>query len=70
MKHLQHFVNLLFSRFIQHLHTVFREGQNHTKPGAGLTRAFFTPSASKATASAPAPIPISKRWLPPLCANT
>jgi hypothetical protein len=29
MKRLQHFVNLLFSRFTLHLHVLFREGQNY-----------------------------------------
>ncbi len=31
MKRLQHFVNLLFSRFTLHLHAVFCEGANYSQ---------------------------------------
>jgi len=36
MKRLQHFVNLLFSRFTQRLKAVFCEGPNYSKPIAIL----------------------------------
>ena len=46
MKRLQHFVNLLFSRLIQHLHASFSEGANYS-PALGPLQALFSLPAKR-----------------------
>ncbi|MFA9219311.1 MAG: hypothetical protein ACEQSK_19710, partial [Sphingomonadaceae bacterium] len=41
MKHLQRFVNLLFSRFTLHLHALFCEGANYSKAASSMARTIL-----------------------------